>query len=92
MLILSQDKKEIVNFDNITNIFILNNNIKCMLTNEGETYIGVYDTEKRAKEVLQEILKFYKATETFKTISNRISDEVGAIAIKEGFVYEMQEK
>ena len=60
MLILSQDKKEIVNLDNITNMFILNNTVKCMLTDGGEIYIGVYDTEERAKEVLQEIINEYK--------------------------------
>ena len=53
---------------------------------------GEYDTEERAKEVLQEIIKCYKSTESFKAISNRISDEVGAIAIENGFVYEMPEK
>lgn len=60
MLILSQDKKEIVNLDNITNMFILNNTVKCMLTYGGETYIGIYDTEERAKEILQEIMGKYE--------------------------------
>ena len=51
--------------------------------------LGEYKTEERAKEVLQEIIKEYKATEAFKVCANRISDKVGAIAIEEGFVYEM---
>ncbi len=100
MIIVKQDKKGIVNLNNVTDIYIDSvedenrffvfyipvSNI------DGLDILGIYETEERAKEVLQEIIKLYKATETFKAISNRISDEVGAIAIENGFVYEMPEK
>ena len=66
MIIVSQDKEVIVNFDNVENIWI-NNPLE---NNEGkfeiraETYsnnmlIGEYKTEERAKEVLQEISNWY---------------------------------
>ena len=61
--------------------------------NCGKLYLlGVYDTEERAKEILQEIIKVYKGTEAFKVSVNRIQDVVGKIAIENGFVYEMPEK
>lgn len=88
MLILSQDRLEIVNFNNITNMFILNYSIKCMLTDGGETYIGAYETEKRAKEVLQEITKAY--------IENKKGQETNSIfgysIIPSNTYYEMPEK
>lgn len=83
MLILSQDKKEIVNLDNISNMFILCNTIKCMLINGGKTYIGTYDKEERAKEVLQEIIEAYKESRVV------IIDNVKA---ENKVVYEMPEK
>ena len=88
MLILSQDRLEIVNFNNITNMFILNYSIKCMLTDGGETYIGAYETEKRAKEVLQEIIKLYKAHPY--TVFNAENGEYKQIG--NNVVYEMPEK
>ena len=95
MIIVSQDKKTILNFDNSTTIRMYKTSrgyeIDTCLTNGNTSDLGEYATEERAKEVLQEIIETYKATETFKAISNRISDEVGAIAIENGFVYEMPE-
>lgn len=99
MIIVSQEKDAILNFDNVigirTEIDIESNKetrIAIDTIDSERYYIARYSTEERTKEVLQEILEAYKATETFKAISNRISDEVGAIAIKNGFVYEMPEK
>ena len=64
MIIVSQDKNTIVNFDNVENI-----QVRKLPENEIGYAIGVetfcsnfdrfaiYDTEERAKEVLQEIVK-----------------------------------
>ena len=70
MLILSQDRRIIVNLDNIKTIELdIIADFKAITifreTNEVETgvcglYIGKYDTEERAKEVLQEIINEYK--------------------------------
>lgn len=66
MVIVSQDKKRIVNFDNLTQVYITH----CEEDNTGyfirfETVdslyedLGEYATEERAKEVLQEIIERY---------------------------------
>ena len=92
MIIVSQDREEIVNFNMVTNMFVLDDgNVRCMLSSGDDTFIAKYKTKERAKEVLQEIIKEYRATEAFKVCANRISDKVGAIAIEESFAYEMPE-
>ena len=64
MLILSQDKKAIHNFDNIISIQIEQANAEYKLyvydTINDNTSLAGYDTEERAKEVLQEIINEYK--------------------------------
>ena len=96
MIIVSQDKSVIVNFNNVEAIEIGNAEenygkgiIFVRLKSDYFYRIGGYKTEERAKEVLQEIIKEYKGTEAFKACANRISDKVGTIAIEEGFAYEM---
>ena len=73
MIIVSQDKKAIINFKNLTEIYISTDEISANQDNEKENYylrsesvcglyedLGTYDTEERAKEVLQEIIKAYR--------------------------------
>lgn len=66
MIIVGQEKKRIVNFDNLTQVYITH----CEEDNTGyfirfETVdslyedLGEYATEERAKEVLQEIIERY---------------------------------
>lgn len=66
MIIVSQDKKKIINFDNLTQVYIT----RCEEDNTGyfirfETVdslyedLGEYSTEDRAKEVLEEIIERY---------------------------------
>lgn len=69
MIIVSQDKKVITNFNNTLGIqietYFLNGDgekdyeVK-VITEKGICTIGTYDTEERAKEVLQEIIDVYK--------------------------------
>ena len=74
MLIVSQDKTKILNFDNIEIIGIgnpLENNdgkfqILVDTTNDNEFTIAEYKTEERAKEVLNEIMENYKNWEYTK--------------------------
>lgn len=68
MIIVSQDKTKIVNFDNIAHIFISKDSEKHFLIEYGKMtgtseLLGVYSTEERAKEVLQEIISLYKKTD-----------------------------
>lgn len=75
MLIVSQDKDNIVNFSNIVSIgiedFDLNeNNYYQRITAETlgtAVVLGDYKTEERAKEVLEEITSAYTIMEIFKT-------------------------
>ena len=62
MLIVSQDKSVVVNMDRITEIVADNKEI--IITDDvymdyGET-IGTYESEERAKKVLQEIIGKYR--------------------------------
>lgn len=59
MIIVSQDRDLIINFDNVTVIGIAQNNSKeidSITVDKEEQYLGEYKTEERAKEVLQEII------------------------------------
>ena len=93
MIIVSQDKKAIYNFNNISSIQIEESNIAYELIvydqiNDRDS-LGTYETRERAREVLEEIINMYKATESFTAAANRISDNVSALAIKKGFAYYM---
>ena len=69
MIIVSQDKKEIVNFDSVISIKIYHNDedneclyeIYATVEAPDDNYIllGLYETEERAKEVLKEIVACY---------------------------------
>lgn len=65
MIIVSQDKKRIINFKNITDInieFIHSDyELRASFIGECESFnIGNYEEEERAKEVLQEITRQYE--------------------------------
>lgn len=61
MIIVSQDKGSIYNFENIKSIDIVENEVYItddILVNAG-VRIGKYKTEKRAKQILEDIISFY---------------------------------
>lgn len=66
MIIVSQDKTKIVNFDNLIQIYITQdeeetaNFIRYESVDSLYEDLGEYKTEERAKEVLQEIIKSYR--------------------------------
>ena len=68
MIIVSQDKTKIVNFDNLIQIYITQdeeetaNFIRYESVDSLYEDLGEYKTEERAKEVLQEIISKYKTT------------------------------
>lgn len=90
MIILSQDKDNIVNFDNVVTIGINDFDVKSTwqrITAETigtSTVLGDYKTEERAKEVLQEIINKYKEV---KATYNSYSQENKIMNIPK--VYEM---
>lgn len=65
MIIVSQDKTKIVNFDNLTQIYITRDEEETATFIRYETVdslyddLGQYKTEERAKEILQEIIHIY---------------------------------
>ena len=71
MIIVNQDKTVMVNFDNVDHIELKKlpvNEIGYAISIEtSESYFNrfeIYDTEERAKEVLQEIIKAYREYRT----------------------------
>lgn len=65
MIIVSQRKDELVNFDRIESIWIEadeEGRFTIEATADTNSTLGTYSTEERAKEVLQEIVSKYKVT------------------------------
>ena len=94
MIILSQDKKMIINFNNIVGIVIRKNNeeniyqIQCKSGNEtSKRILGKYATEERAKKILQEITEDYRRVYT--TYQKGRSDYPIETLIFDRSVYEM---
>lgn len=92
MIILSQDKKGIVNFDMMNIICVAEygkrNFIEINYENAEHKLIAEYETEERAKEVLQEIWKFYEIAKRYECSSNNGI----TIFLEKRFTYEMPEK
>lgn len=64
MIIVSQDKGKIINFDNMTRVYITfdEGDDVCIRTETVDSLyedLGYYKTEGRAKEVLGEIIELY---------------------------------
>ena len=101
MIIVSQDKKSTVNYENIEVLGIgnplENNNGKfAIIANaitDNQYILAEYKTEERAKEVLQEIITTYQNFKMYESCTD-ISGQAGILrALKESnkdlFVYEM---
>lgn len=90
MIIESQDKTKIVNFDNLTQIYITQDEEETATFIRYETVdslyddLGEYKTEERAKEVLQEIMKRYLEIKCFYNSKYEVMQ-----AIEQPKVYEM---
>lgn len=86
MIIVSQDKVANINYNNIEAIYMLKKDDKIEINVRGnyDYTIGKYETEERAKEVLQEIINKYKTT-----LYNSKTNETVVNVPK---VYEMPEK
>lgn len=61
MLIRTQDGKTLVNFDNVTRIFVVNKRLVAeMVSKENLTTISQYDSEEEAERNLEEIIESYR--------------------------------
>lgn len=87
MIIVSQNKEVIINFNNITNIRVLDDNkqqiIAQDLNNKNTYYLGIYVTAERTKEVLQEIIEQYEYSQGLK------KDNAIFLSSENNRVYEM---
>lgn len=76
MIIVSQDKETIVNFDNLIQIYITkdeektSNFIRYEAVDSLYEDLGEYATEERAKEVLQEIIRMIEDTSWTNLMEN----------------------
>ena len=95
MVIVSQDKELILNFENIDAIEIGNPleyddgmfKVFASTTSDNEYTLGKYKTEERAKEVLQEIMKRYLEIKCFYNSKYEVMQ-----AIEQPKVFEMPEE
>ena len=87
MIIVSQDKKSIYNFNNVKSVDILNNEIFIsddILADTG-VCVGSYETEKRAEEVLLDIVKRFEHCSHMFSRKSFITQNI----MDYDFIYEM---
>ena len=94
MIIISQDKNEIINFDNVNEIRAKYDGTIVMFDNtydpqnDCSDILGKYETEERAKEILQEIIRAI-----IEAKKDEIADSIlGFSVIPPNIIYEMPEK
>ena len=89
MIIVSQGKDELVNFNRTESVWInVDGEGKFLIeaTADTNTTLGTYKTEERAKEVLQEICKFYEISKKCECGSSYL------ILLEKSFIFEMPKK
>ena len=82
MLIISQDKSEIINFDKVQNIYVSGRFISLNFELNNNEVIGTYETEERAKEVLEEIVKTYMDCNIWSSYEVSIMNKVYEMPLK----------
>lgn len=86
MIIVSQDERTILNFDNLTTVRMYKTSTSCgieaCLINKNIADLGEYLTEERAKEVLEDIIDKYEDIQILK-----YSRE--SFTTRDNFVYRM---
>lgn len=97
MIIVSQGKGKIINFDNMTRVYITfdKGDDVCIRTETVDSLyedLGYYKTEERAKEVLQEIYKNYADFELIRCIDDNFQQHL-IVGNKNKYfdIYEMPE-
>lgn len=95
MIIVSQDKETIINFENTTRISIIppvEKGYKYSIAINGCLDLAYYETEERAKEILKEIVQCYANTKQYKSVSNTASADFLNDLLKNAIIYAMPEK
>lgn len=88
MIIVSQDERSIINFDNIEEIYVSGTFISINYSLNNNECIAEYKTEKRAKEVLIGIMQSYLDSENYKYVNQLITAQE-LDRLQDGLVYEM---
>lgn len=97
MIIINQERTKIINFEKITEITASGTKILVgddIFVPKGEE-IATYETEERAKEILQEIVKQKSIFEYFKNVPERTQNLIAKDFIEDNKIfdiYEMPEK
>lgn len=76
MILVSQNKEKIINFERIAEVIVSDKDI-CVRDNfevQKGLIIATYESEERAKEVLQEIIDKYKEYATIQNGAGSISN------------------
>ncbi|MBR3697574.1 MAG: hypothetical protein IKM97_04880 [Clostridia bacterium] len=90
MLILSQDKKNVINFDKVSNIWVEQTRVKYQCPDIEDFWgtLGEYENEERAEQVLIEIIERY---DTLKRRSVYSMGD-GGYTFEDKFYYKMPKK
>jgi len=93
MIIVSQNKKNAINLDNVTVIGIveIEKKIKVAFNNERELTIGEYKTTERAEEVLEDINHYRAIFEYYKYSPEDIQDEIAKEFITDDVMFDTYE-
>lgn len=99
MIIVSQDKKQIINFERTSNIWVseeIDGDFEVFEINADGELLGIYKTEKRAKEILIAIMASYQANKILECIHGNIEqNQIAEKFLESGtlpFRYEMPEE
>lgn len=97
MIIISQDKKELINFDNVINITITNCEEEGYLISAGfivgrdDNYrdLGYYKTQERAEEILRQIQIAYSNIKMINIPKIQINELLSSLDLMKYISYEM---
>ncbi len=95
MIIISQNKEQIINFRNLSFMGLLKENKKQIIARDigrTEFYIGLYETEKRAKEVLNQIIIAYCNNEMINIPKIEVNQKLSSAELIRNICYHMPEK
>lgn len=98
MIIMSQDKTEIINFDNVNTLratktgFIVSYENTYKPEDDCSNILGKYETEERAKEVLEEISLAFAYMEMIKIPKINIHQTISAAEMVRNICYKMPEE
>lgn len=95
MIIVEQEKTYLINFDNVGQITLAIDEegkeyaVIAQTIDKEEIVMGIYKTEERAKEVLQEIVKAYTSMQILPFLQANISDNIYGKDLSKVVAYEM---